>query len=455
MQQHGHYSVSIHTAFPHKAAAQPSSTNRIDDPTNLTAVSPPQNGFKSIKDAARRDFFTIRADSVQDAALSLLDSLAEYLVWDGMDRRLRAAASATHTDYPEAIVTVQQIANDIKIRVGHDLCERTIERALKKLCDVGLLSTTPRFHQGRRQASSYMLLYTPSMAARLENSRRGRVKSASTGQEPPQGKSTTAQNPDVRQYQPYGSVRIGDMISRFPMSSGLPDVPHDAEPVGSTVNTHAQPASDLTACSLKGGMKALPAAENEQPPEISETTDQHYEIDDSNHTPGGAEIQAESGVCRSAHYAASPVAPSEDQRASSHPTSMSPLFNKAVKENKKDFKNVFSISDFIKREPAKKSQTALKADPSDSETGYYLDTVHRSGWVSSPKKHLQEYFGSLSTYLFFNKYHTIEAMAEWFQQQENRINSAEITIGDVIATAGIKPKESQSDEQKITMLAQK
>ncbi|MHB1581303.1 MAG: hypothetical protein ACYCUJ_07945 [Acidithiobacillus sp.] len=46
-------------------------------------------------------------------------------------------------------------------------------------------------------------------------------------------------------------------------------------------------------------------------------------------------------------------------------------------------------------------------------------------------------------------------MAEWFQQQENRINSGEITIGDVIATAGITPKESQPDEQKVTMLPQK
>lgn len=86
---------------------------------------------------------------------------------------------------------------------------------------------------------------------------------------------------------------------------------------------------------------------------------------------------------------------------------------------------------------------------------FLSDTVHRSGWVSSPKRHLQDYFGNPSTYLFFNKYRTIEAMTEWFQQQENRINSGEIAIGDVIATAGITPKESQSDEQKVTMLAQK
>ena len=444
MHQHVHYSISIHAALPHTVAAQPSSTTRIDDPANppstsLLAESPPQNGFKAIKDAARRDFFTIRADSVQDGALSLLDSLAEYLVWDGMDRRLRAAASATHTDYPEAIVSVKQVANDIKIRVGHDLCERTIERALKKLCDVGLLSATPRFHQGRRQASSYMLLHTPSMAARLESSRRGRIKSASTGQEAPQDKSTTAKNPDVRQHPPYGPVRIGGAIPGFLMISGFTGVPQDAELVGPP------------AYSMKDGIKALSTAANEQPTGISGMTDRSYDVDDVNRTPGTSEIQAESGVCQLAHCAASPVAPSEEQRASSHPTSMSPLFNKAVKENKKDFKNVFSISDFIKREPAKESQTALKTTPSDSEAGYYLDTVHRSGWVSSPKNHLQEYFGSLSTYLFFNKYRTIEAMAEWFQQHENRIGHGEITLNDVLTAAGIFPAETQSSEQKASM----
>ena len=445
MQQYVHYSISIHAASPQTVAAQPSSTTRIDDPANppstsLLAESPPQNGFKAIKDAARRDFFTIRADSVQDGALSLLDSLAEYLVWDGMDRRLRAAASATHTDYPEAIVSVKQVANDIKIRVGHDLCERTIERALKKLCDVGLLSATPRFHQGRRQASSYMLLHTPSMAARLESSRRGRIKSASTGQEAPQDKSTTAKNPDVRQHPPYGPVRIGGAIPGFLMISGFTGVPQDAELVGPP------------AYSMKDGIKALSTAANEQPTGISGMTDRSYDVDDVNRTPGTSEIQAESGVCQLAHCAASPVAPSEEQRASSHPTSMSPLFNKAVKENKKDFKNVFSISDFSKKERSKETRTGLQTD---DEIGYYLDTVHRSGWVSSPKKHLQEYFGSLSTYLFFNKYRTIEAMAEWFQQQENRINHGETSLSDVLAATGTTLEGGQQHKQKTTIRNQK
>ena len=453
MQQQVHYSVSIHAAPSRTVTAQQPTVARADDvlphvpsPTTGTTrhaahteqhaspadVRPPQNGFKAIKDAARRDFFTIRADSVQDAALSLLDSLAEYLVWDGMDRRLRATASATHTDYPEAIVSVQQIANDIKIRVGHDLCERTIERALKKLCDVGLILATPRFHQGRRQASSYMLLYAPSMAERLENSRRGRIKSASTGQEPPQAKSAAAQNPDVRQYKHYGSVRIGDMIPGFPMNSGLPDVSQDPELVGSPVNTHAHPDSDLTAYSLKDGMKALSAAENEQPPENSETTDQNYEIEDSNPTPGGAEVLAESGVCQLAHYAASPVAPGEEQRASSHPTSMSPLFNKTVKENKKVFKNVFSISDF-----SKNNQTPKPSQDRPGGNGYFLDSVHQKGWISTDDPKLLPYLGDLSRYAFFAGHRTLDALSSWFQGIENDISDNRTTLEETLLTAGI------------------
>ncbi len=437
MQQHVHYSMSIRVASPQTEAVQRSSTTRIDDPANpqaasLPAASPPQNGFKAIKDAARRDFFTIRADSVQDGALSLLDSLAEYLVWDGMDRRLRATASATHTDYPEAIVSVQQIANDIKIRVGHDLCERTIERALKKLCDVGLLSATPRFHQGRRQASSYMLLYAPTMAERLENSRRGCIKSDSAGREPPQDKSTTARLPDVRQYQPYGSVRIGDVIPGFSKISGLPDVPQDAELTGSPVNTHAQPDSDQMTISLKDGRNALSTWVNEQSPEISEKTNQNYEIEDSNPGPSCSEIQAESGVCRSAHSAASPVPPDEEKRASGHPTSMSPLFNNK-KENKKAFKNVFSISDFSKNNPAPKPLQDRSVG-----NGYYLDTVHEKGWVSTAHPALQAYLGDLSRYAFFAGYRTLDTLRDWFQNIEDDIAGHHTTVAEVLQNAGLQ-----------------
>lgn len=470
MQRHVHYSISIHAASSKTVAAQPSGTSHIDDPApllpctsathpterhartaevittaaSLPAACPPQNGFKAIKDAARRDFFTIRADSVQDGALSLLDSLAEYLVWDGMDRRLRATASATHTDHPEAIVSVQQIANDIKIRVGHDLCERTIERALKKLCDVGLLSTTPRFHQGRRQASSYMLLYAPSMAARMENSRRGRIKSASTGQETPQDISTTAQKPDVLQCQTYGSVRIGDMIPRFPMISDIPEVPQDAELAGSPVNTHAQPDSGLTTYrlkdSMKDSMKALSTAANEQPPEISETTNRNGETDGSNFTPGGAEVQAESGVCRSAHVIVTPVAHGEEQRASSHPTSMSPLFNKK-KENKKAFKNVFSISDFSKNNPAQKPLQ----DRSDGN-GYYLDSVHKKGWISAVHPALQSHLGVLSRHAFFSGYRTLDMLRDWFQGFEDDIAEHRTTIAEILQRAGLQSFETTTGQ---------
>ncbi|EGQ60377.1 hypothetical protein GGI1_00050, partial [Acidithiobacillus sp. GGI-221] len=231
MQQQVHYSVSIH-AVPFRTipAQQPNAAGAevhpvtapatsITNPTPITeqhagpaGVRPPQNGFKTIKDAARRDFFTIRADAVQDGVLSMLDSLAEYLVWDGMDRRLRAVASATHTEHPEVVVSVQQIANDIKVRVGHDLCERTIERALKKLCDVGLLSATARFHQGRRQASSYMLLYAPSMSSRLENSRRGGIPRSQAVSDTPPASPCGTQALDVPE-SPYSALtRIGDMI---------------------------------------------------------------------------------------------------------------------------------------------------------------------------------------------------------------------------------------------------
>ena len=463
MQPYAHYSISIHAASPITVAAQPSSTSHIDDPStplsctratypseryartvevnqsatslpvaSLPAVTPLQNGFKAIKDAARRDFFTIRADSVQDGVLSLLDSLAEYLVWDGMDRRLRAAASATHTDYPEAIVSVQQIANDIKIRVGHDLCERTIERALKKLCDVGLLTVTPRFHQGRRQASSYMLLYAPSMASRLENSRRGRINGASTGQEPPQDKPVTARNPDSRHYQPYGAVRIGDMIPGFRMSSGFADLPQDVKLAVSPENTHVQPASDLPVNNQDIGKKALSTVANAQSSGIFGTTVLNHAIEDVNRTTDDPEMQAESGVCRSAHCVVSTDTSFDKQVATSHPTSMSPLFNKE-KENKKAFKNVFSISDFSKKNNEPKASLHHLGT-----NGYFLDEVHQKGWVSAEHPGLKPYLGDLSRYAFFNGHHTLEALCVWFQAAEDRIAEHRSTIAEILLEAEIQ-----------------
>ena len=394
---------------------------------------PPINGFAAMRDAAKRDFFTIRADAVQDGALGAVDTLAEYLVWDGMDRRLRAIASANHTNNPEAIVTVKQIANDIKIRVGHDLCERTIERAIKKLQDASLIHVIPRFKNGRRQASSFILLFSPAMSEKLNKSRRvnksaipdtsgmaaptdfaGTEKQACRDAIPPQTLSamTSAGLSSIAVNLQHIQARMGQIAAEhFHAPNGYSGQPTVPNPSPNDLQSSVQ---ICTLCSPDGV-------------EVGENT---------NSTADGLG-QSTLG-----------------QRGSpdtNHPTSMSPLFNKAVKENKKDFKNVFSISDFIKREPAKESQTALKTTPSDSEAGYYLDTVHRSGWVSSPKNHLQEYFGSLSTYLFFNKYRTIEAMAEWFQQHENRIGHGEITLNDVLTAAGIFPAETQSSEQKASM----
>ena len=412
--------------------------------------NPPLNGFTAMRDAAKRDFFTIRADAIQDGVLTAVDTLAEYLVWDGMDRRLRAIASANHTDKPEAVVTLKQIANDIKIRVGHDLCERTIERAIKKLQDASLIHVIPRFQNGRRQASSFILLFSPTMSENLNRSRRANKSSIqdTSGMVTPADSAATKKQIGRDALPPQildtrtgnglspitGSLRyLQSFLGQIPpeylyASNGYSDCPESPMPPPDPSPDRQQ--NLVQNCTTESPTTLVQNCTTIFPPR-----------------PEGGE-NAESG-------SDGPVQSTLGKRASpdtNHPTSMSPLFNKAVKENKKVSKNVFSISDFIKKGPSEENRVGLQGD---SETGYYLDTVHRSGWVSSSKRHLQEYFGSLSTYLFFNKYRTIEAMAEWFQQQENRINSGEITIGDVIATAGITSKESQSDEQKITMQAQK
>ena len=423
---------------PDVADQKPSDTMRHD--AGQTPAAPPlqPNGYPMITESCRRDFFTIRADCVQDAVLGSVDSLAEYLVWDGMDRRARAIASANHTSSPEAVVSISQIAADIKSRVGHDLCERTIERAIRKLSDVGLIGIESRFNAGRRQASSYRLLFSDGMKSRLGATRRG--KRASTGN--PEEQPGMAPNRDEYPPNPerarteskvtstdhvhpvlnygHGLTRIGLMVPSFP----LPTIASDSNPLpGPSVHICTQAATD------------------EAKDESAQTT-----------RTGNTERKGITKALGEGENYGLTIKPKSLQHEVAeilHPTSMSPLFNKEEKENKKVFKNVFSISDFIKREQAKESRTALKADPSDSETGYYLDTVHRSGWVSSPKKHLQEYFGSLSTYLFFNKYRTIDAMVEWFQQQENHINCGETTLDYILMMTGISQEESQSEGQKI------
>lgn len=450
MQQQVHYSVSIHAIPSLTATAQhPNAASAHAHPVTASTSSPtnpstitephaghgdghsPQNGFKTIKDAARRDFFTIRADAIQDGALALLDSLAEYLVWDGMDRRLRAVASATHTEYPEAVVSVQQIANDIKIRVGHDLCDRTIERALKKLCDVGLLSATARFHQGRRQASSYMLLYAPSMSFRLENSRRGGIpKSQAVSDTPPAG-PYRSQALDIQE-SPYNMLtRISDRIPTLFMR-------HDhAEE--STVDKDFQCGTPITACSnaaYPGDQPTMDREKSDYPSDLgssahSQDIKQNYRLSDDR-------ISSQPRVCRSAHSADETTklaVPGEAERVSLHPTSMSPLFKKE-KQNKKVFKNVVYFSGFSKKE-------GNQADCIESEAkqihGYYLDVIHQAGWVDSKTQALQKYIGNLSKFLFFSGYRTMEAMTEWFERQERDLQSGKLNLADILANAGVDP----------------
>lgn len=492
MQQQIYYSVSIHSSSSRTVTTQQPNVVRtsispapaptpVNCTTRPTAAAEqharpgndrqPRNGFKEMKDAAKRDFFTIRADAVQDGVLSLLDSLAEYLVWDGMDRRLRAVASATHTEHPEAIVSIQQIANDIKVRVGHDLCERTIERALKKLSDVGLLSTSARFHQGRRQASSYMLLYAPSMSSRLERSRRGGIPKPHAASDASLTGQFKTPAPDIPRSANTQLTRIGDSIPAFPAHPVYQEEPVNVRhSSGGEVAANGsgsafyevRPTFDLEAAHELSGHhsseRSPQTGKNDQSSECSQ------EVRNQSASPTRSKIEdmdarqahtvCQPPVCRSAHSTEGVTnrdVPVETERSLIHPTSVSPLFNKE-KENKKVFKNVFSISDFKKKEPAKENPMDLQPD---AETGYYLDTVHRSGWVSSTRKQLKDHFGNLSTYLFFNKYHTIEAMTNWFQLQENRINSGETTLSEVLATAGVAPEGSQTNEQKITTLAQK
>ncbi|MHB1659253.1 MAG: hypothetical protein ACYCRF_08085 [Acidithiobacillus sp.] len=471
MQQQVHYSVSIHAASSRTVTAQqpagarsdvlprvPSSTACTTRPAATTEqyarpadILPPQNGFKAIKDAARRDFFTIRADAVQDGVLAMLDSLAEYLVWDGMDRRLRAVASATHTEHPEAVVSVQQIANDIKVRVGHDLCERTIERALKKLCDVGLLSASARFHQGRRQASSYMLLYAPSMSSRLENSRRGgNPKPPATSDTPLPGPYQTHAS-DIPHSANTSLTRIGDRIPAFPAHPVYEEEPVDVRhSSGGEVATNGsgsafyevQPTIDQEVAHESSGhhSSARPpqTGENDQPSECRQevrnqsASPTRSKVEDMDARQGPTTSQPP--VCRSAHSAegvTNRAVPGETERSLIQTTSVSPLFNKE-KENKKVFKNVFSISEFSKNNPTPK--------PSQNRpdgNGYFLDSVHKQGWVSAEDPKLLDYLGDLSRYAFFTGHRTLDALSSWFQGMENNIADNRTTLEETLRTAGI------------------
>jgi hypothetical protein len=174
---------------------------------------PRGNGFLPMKNAAKEDFFTIRADAIQDSVLSQIDSLAEYLVWDGMDRRLRAIASATNTTAPEATVSIQQIAKDIEVRLGHTFCERTIERAIKKLADCGIMLSKQQFSSGRRQASSYQLCFTEDMQSRLRSSRRNKKGKTMDEGRHADSKRDEHTSPVVQRSESI--TKIGQLASRF------------------------------------------------------------------------------------------------------------------------------------------------------------------------------------------------------------------------------------------------
>lgn len=412
--------------------------------------NPSLNGFMAMRDAAKRDFFTIRADAIQDGVLAAVDTLAEYLVWDGMDRRLRAIASANHTDKPEAVVTLKQIANDIKIRVGHDLCERTIERAIKKLQDSSLIHVIPRFKNGRRQASAFILLFSKTMSENLNKSRRVNKSSIqdTSGMGTPEDSAATKKQIDIDDQPPQTfDTRTGNGLSSITGS-----LRYLQSFLGQTSPEHLHTANGYRGCP-ESPMAITDPSPARQQNLVQNCTTESPTIPVQNCTTifpprpeSGKSVESGSD---------GPVQSTLGERVppdTNHPTSMSPLFNKAVKENKKVFKNVFSISDFLKKEPTKENRTGPQPD---AEAGYYLDTVHRSGWVSSPNRHLQEYFGSLSTHLFFNKYRTIDAMTDWFQLQENCINSGETTLSEVLAAAGITPEGSQDYEQKTTIRNQK
>ncbi len=470
MQQQTHYSVSIH-AVPFRTipAQQPNSAGADVHPvtspaTNITnpipfteqharlaGSQPPQNGFKMIKDAARRDFFTIRADAVQDGVLSMLDSLAEYLVWDGMERRLRAVASATNTEHPVVVVSVQQIANDIKVRVGHDLCERTIERALKKLCNVGLLSATQRFHQGRRQASSYMLLYTPSMSSRLENSRRGGIPKSKSVSDTPPASPYGKQALDIQE-SPYSALtRIGDRIPALTVhhvyaEEFMASKNSRWEESVATCSNSALPG-DPPPIAIEKTYVPSGHGSSAPPPQLGENnrpSDVHQDATVCSPSPVGSKadvtdgghdrIQIQPEVCRSAHSSNETInraVPGDTERVSLHPTSVSPLFNNK-KENKKVFKNVFCISDF----PKNNQQPNASPDRPEGN-GYFLDTVHGKGWVSATHPSLQTYLGDLSRYAFFKGHRTLDTLREWFQGIENDIAGQRTTLAETLHAAGL------------------
>lgn len=424
MLQNTSYSMNSYRHLPygepHAVDHPPSDTGR--DAISQASLAPPvqPNGYPMITESCKRDFFTIRADCVQDAALASVDSLAEYLVWDGMDRRARAIASASHTSSPEVVVSISQIAADIKSRLGHDLCERTIERAIRKLSDTGLIGIESRFNAGRRQASSYRLLFSDGMKLRLDHTRRG--KKATTGY-PDEHQASTV---DKEEYPPSSQqTRTERKAVRSDNTSMAPNYTHGLARIGVKIPSFPQPAvdSDISPRSDPSEhicTQAMPDALKHESA-LTDTDGNKEVTDNSNALDENIDCGLQTNQ-ESVHGNSALI---------HQPTSVSPLFNKEEK-NKKGFENVFSFSDF-----SKKNNSSQPSPERGEGNGYFLDSVHRKGWVSVEEPQLLAYLGDLSRYAFFSGHHTLDELSVWFQSIEDDIANNRTSLGKILHTAGI------------------
>lgn len=469
MEQTFSYSVSMvqtqqspirgQITHSHNPAASQVRVERLNTPLDSigNAVTkhqlPRGNGFIHMKNAAKEDYFTIRADAIQDSVLSQVDSLAEYLVWDGMDRRLRAIASATNSTTPEATVSIQQIAKDIEIRVGHTFCERTIERAIKKLIDCGMLQSKQQFSSGRRQASSYQLCFTVDMQSRLESSRRKKnnkqvIKDEITDNHDHNGHRSLIQHQET-------IANIGAIASRIGLTGLVELKPIQPEttneqkvcnfahseyqhssteiswPSGAT-------ASDTTQYSgnLHGSQQVCKIAHSESMNEapVSEGVGA---VDNGVKPENQRQFQKTEKVCKIAHTVNSYSLPIHVQAIpatpenTNQPTPVSPLF----KEERKINKNIFSYSDFLLKKHAAQNETETTTA---GNHGYFLDPVHQKGWICSEKSALKPYLGDLSRHAFFAGKRNIEDLSAWFQDMEQKISEGSLALLELLRSAGIE-----------------
>ncbi|WP_140390980.1 hypothetical protein [Acidithiobacillus thiooxidans] len=419
---------------------------------------PRGNGFLSMKNAAKEDYFTIRADAIQDSVLSQVDSLAEYLVWDGMDRRLRAIASATNTIAPEATVSIQQIANDIKVRVGHNFCERTIERAIKKLADCGIILSKQQFSSGRRQASSYQLCFTADMQSRLRSSRRN--KKGKTMDEDIHADSKRYEHTSPVVQRSENLTKIGQLASRFGLAGLTESTPVQSNfQEGQKVcnfahsgNLHAAPDSSQSSTAMSSDaaqqlgnfddcQKVCKIAHSGNLDDVPES--ERGKTASNRNKPENPRTFRKTGkVCKIAHPANSYRQDRGDQnvavaqQAVNQPTPVSPLF----KEERKINKNIFSYSDFLLKKHAAQNETETTTA---GNHGYFLDPVHQKGWICSEKSALKPYLGDLSRHAFFAGKRNIEDLSAWFQDMEQKISEGSLALLELLRNAGIEVMKTQ------------